>query len=171
MGMLRAIALLCPIATRNQYTDIKNCFFDDAGDSVNVWFKLFCQPDGWTPNDTYFIDGEAYEPTFRRLRQVATIEPVQRGYSLAIATSQAATFFLAEELAKTYRPISVRDYLRVERANYLATRNIATPTTPFTDRQGIIYNVEPAGALVGTVGADLYIPGGFKLEFREGIVR
>lgn len=165
--MNRALYLLTPLTTANQYPDIPVCQLEAVGDGQNTWLKLFVSPGNWNTNDDYYSESQ-YEATFKRLRLNSPQEAIVRGYNLTILSGQPGLYYLVEELSRT-RPILVRDYLRPEGAQFVAAR--AALTSPYTERVGIISKVKPNGPLVGTAGKNLGIPGGFSFEFKEGMVR
>jgi hypothetical protein len=149
--LIRALAFACPADIRADYPDIDSCNFDGDG-----YFLLRCKPGDWSADDSYLLEG-GYDVTFRRLRRKSSIELAQRGYRIV------------ERLAKAFRPIAIKDYLRPEDADFRAARTAVT--SPFTARSGLISKVEPAGGLVGTTGAELWFQGGFSFEFKEERVR
>jgi hypothetical protein len=161
--LIRALAFACPADIRADYPDIDSCNFDGDG-----YFLLRCKPGDWSADDSYLLEG-GYDVTFRRLRRKSSIELAQRGYRIKTSGGQAAMFYLVERLAKAFRPIAIKDYLRPEDADFRAARTAVT--SPFTARSGLISKVEPAGGLVGTTGAELWFQGGFSFEFKEERVR
>lgn len=165
--MIRSLYLLTPLAIASQFPDIKGCHLEAVGDGQNTWLKLFVSPGNWSVNDDYFSESK-YEPTFKRMRLDSPYEVINRGYSITILDGNASLFYLVEQLSRT-RPISVRDYLRPESAQFVAAR--VALTSPYTERTGVISKVKPNGPLVGTFGASLGIPGGFSFEFKEGVTR
>lgn len=166
--MLRSLALACPNAYKVKYVDIDSCFF--LANGADWWFQVFCKPTEWSNSDEY-LNEDGYRVTFRRVQRNSTVELTQRGAKLSVPNGKAAHFELVRELSQAFRPITVLDFLYPENADFLAARANNPPTSPFTVRSGLVSRVQPAGALVGTTGANLYYAGGYSFEWKEEKIR
>ena len=159
-GPRHQFCIFVPPDARNLYGEPD--WYDD-----DFYYCLPISPDAFAPADQ--VLGEVgMVPGFTRLRYQGP-RRIIRGYEFSLPEGYQGVFYLLEHLAGLaagipYTPVLVKDFVRVERADYAAA--IAANTKPVTQRQGILYEVAPAvGAIAG------YWAEGFTFKFQEDTAR
>lgn len=175
MIMLRSLWLACPNALKTVFTDIPTCYWESNG-SGDWWLKLPTGADGIAVNDSFLLGGdEPYAVTFRRLRRTSNYQKVRRGYKVTLK-QKAAFFYLIQSLSQDaggqFQVVTYLDFIRPETADFLTARSQSpTPASPYTQRTGLITSLQPAGAMLGTKGSELWFSGGFTFDISEEAVR